>query len=176
MAVGSSEDDHGVMTGTTPAPSVLKRAELLGRYHSGFTALSAALADVTDEDLDRPPTGGGWTARQIVHHLADAETRSYLRLREVLTGDPAIIQAYDEPLWAATLPSYRLPIAASVAVIEAVRASTAELLAVMSDDDWTRQTTHSEAGIFTVDIWLDWYANHPHDHAAQIRRAIEGVE
>src|SRR5690349_24380123 len=148
-----------------------ERARLLERYRDGAGAVSDALAGATEADLDRRPPGDGeWTAREIVHHLADSESMAYIRLRRVLAEDDPLIQGYDEPEWARRL-HYDRPIEPSLAVARAVRASSAQLLASLDDAEWSRTGTHSESGSSGVERWLHIYAGHPADHAAQIRRA-----
>lgn len=154
--------------------AAMDRQDLIARYRTGYAAVVESLTGITDTELDRRPAPGAWTTREIVHHLADAETRSYLRTREILTGSPALVQAYDQDEWVATLPTYRLPIAASLVTLQAVRASTEQLIDSMTQADWGRSSTHSESGAFSADTWLEWYAVHPHEHAAQIVRARRG--
>lgn len=147
------------------------RNELLERYRAGSAAVDAAIAGASDEDLDRDPGDGGWTARQVAHHLADSEAMAYTRLRRLVAdADPVVIQGYDEPRWAERL-HYDRPIAPSVAVLHAVRAASLALLERLTPEEWERHGTHSESGAYGVDDWLRIYAAHPHDHAAQIRAA-----
>ena len=148
------------------------RRELIDRYHSGFDAVVEALEGITSDEMDLSTTGE-WSSRQIVHHLADAETNSYLRLRKLLAEDDTLIQAYDENLWA-TKSWYGGPIDGSLAVVKAVRESSGALLETMDEEQWARVGTHSVNGPFTVSTWLEWYSAHPHDHADQIRRARRG--
>ena len=148
------------------------RRSLTDRYHSGFDAVVEALDAITPDEMDRSSTGE-WSSRQIVHHLADAETNSYLRLRKLLAEDDTFIQAYDENVWAAK-SWYGGPIEGSLAVVKAVRESSSALLETMDEQQWARVGTHSENGPFAVTTWLEWYAAHPHDHADQIRRARRG--
>jgi hypothetical protein len=110
----------------------------------------------------------------VVHHLADSETNSYLRLRKLLAEDDAEIQAYDEARFAEVL-HYDRPIEHSLAVFEAVRTSSGELLDRLRDDDWSRAGTHTESGAYSVDDWLAIYADHAMDHAEQIARARSGA-
>ena len=147
-----------------------ERAALLQRYADGYAEVAAALAGATDADLDAPGDAGEWTARQVVHHLADSETNSYIRLRKLLAEEKPTLVGYDENLWAAAL-HYDRPIEASLAVFRAVRASSAELLARATDADWARTGTHSESGAYALEDWLRIYASHGHDHADQIRKA-----
>src|SRR3954470_875993 len=153
-----------------PMTVSIDRAPLLAVYAEGADAVTAALEGLTEEALDRRPAPDEWTAREIVHHLADAETRSAIRLRQLLAEDAPTIQGYDEERYARVL-HYDRPIATSLAVLRAVRASTLELLERLTDDDFLRQGTHTESGAYSVDTWLEVYAAHAHDHADQIRRA-----
>jgi hypothetical protein len=135
--------------------------------------LEDSLAGATDADLDRPQPAGEWTARQVVHHLADSESMAYIRLRRLLAEDDPIIDGYDEPEWARRL-HYDRPIEGSVAVVRAVRIASLQLLEALTPAEWQRTGTHSESGPYSVDRWLRIYAGHTHDHAAQIRHAKRG--
>ena len=148
----------------------MDRTELIERYRTGMADLDDALAGITDEELDRPEADGEWTARQIVHHLADGEAMSYTRLRRLVADDVPVIQGYDEPTFAKRL-HYDRPIATSLAVVRAVREASLELMAVMTTEDWTKTGIHSEHGTYSIDYWLELYAEHVHEHADQIRRA-----
>jgi len=149
-----------------------RRAELIASYRAGVAAVNKALEEATHEDLDRQPPHG-WSARMVVHHLADSETNSYLRLRKLLAEDSPSIQGYDEAEFARVL-HYDRPIAHDLAVFTAVRASSAELLDRLTEDDWRRTGTHSESGPYSVEDWLRIYAEHAVAHADQIRRARAG--
>jgi predicted NBD/HSP70 family sugar kinase len=149
------------------------RSALLARYKDGAAAVTAAVEGLSDDDLDRRPAPDEWTAREVVHHLADAEARSAIRLRQLLAEDAPTIQGYDEELYARAL-HYDRPIATSLALVDAVRASTAELLDRLTDTDFARCGTHTESGRYSVDTWLELYAAHAHDHADQLRRAATG--
>lgn len=147
------------------------RAALLERYRLGAAAVDAALAGIGEDALDHPAPDGGWTARQIAHHLADSEAMAYIRLRRLVADeDPVVIQAYDEPRWAERL-HYDRPIADAIAVVHAVRAASAALLEALTPAEWGREGTHSEGGAYSVMRWLQIYAEHPHEHAAQITAA-----
>lgn len=149
------------------------RASLLDLYRSAIADLDDAVAGLTDADLDRPQPSGGWSARQVIHHLADSEAMSYIRLRRLLAEDFPVIRGYDEPEWARRL-HYERPIEASLAVTRAVRAASLQLLEALGPDEWDRAGTHSEMGAYSVERWLRVYAGHTHEHADQIRRARRG--
>lgn len=151
----------------------IDRTALLGRYRSAVDDLDDAVAGITDADLDHLQASGGWTARQVIHHLADSETMAYIRLRRLIAEDGPVIRGYDEPEWARRL-HYNRPIETSLAVVAAVRAASLQLLEALTPSEWGRTGTHSESGAYSVDRWLSIYAGHTHDHADQIRKARRG--
>ena len=148
-----------------------ERQRLIDQYRDGITEVDKALAGATPEELDRRPGPDEWSAREVAHHLADSETMSTIRLRRLIAEDDPLIQAYDEPEWARRL-YYDRPIEASIEAFKSARRTTAEILARMTDAEWSRQGTHSEHhGSYSVERWLEIYAAHAHDHATQIRVA-----
>ncbi len=147
-----------------------RRAELIARYKDGYREVAAALDGATDEELDARPGPGQWTAREVVHHLADSEMMSAIRLRLLVAEENAAIRAYDEKAFARRL-HYDRPIASSLLAFQAARSCTGDLLDRMSEADFARQGTHPEHGSYGVDRWLEIYAQHAHTHAGQIRRA-----
>ena len=149
---------------------MMDRSALLGRFRTGYTDVEAALAGITDRELDHPAPDGGWTARQVVHHLADSEATAFIRLRRLIAEDEPTIQGYDEPEYARRL-HYERPIGSSLAVLQAVRKASLALLESLTPAEWERRGTHSESGAYTVDDWLRIYGGHSHDHANQIRVA-----
>jgi len=149
--------------------TVPDRTKLIAQYAQGHQAILDALAGSTPEELDAHPADG-WSPREIVHHLADSEMTSAIRLRLLLASERPAIAGYDENEFARRL-HYDRPIDASVEALRAARRTTAEILDRMSEADWAREGTHSESGRYTMDTWLEIYAVHAHNHAAQIRRA-----
>ena len=146
------------------------RQALVARYKQGYRTVADALQGATDAELDARPGPDKWTAREIVHHLADSEMQSAFRLRHMLASEKPTIAAYDQDEFARKL-HYDRPIAASLSAFKAARESTAELLDRMRDGDWSRTGTHPEHTDYGVEKWLKIYAAHAHDHADQIRRA-----
>ena len=147
-----------------------KRKELVAQYKDGYRAVSEALTGATEEELDAHPAPGKWSAREIVHHLADSEMTSAIRLRLLLATDAPAILGYDQDEFARRL-YYDRPIEASLEAFKAARRTTAEILEKMTDHEWLREGTHTEVGRYTVEKWLEIYAIHAHDHATQIRVA-----
>ncbi|MCL4811417.1 MAG: DinB family protein [Vicinamibacteraceae bacterium] len=146
------------------------RRQLVQQYRDGVQAVLDALDGITDAELDARPGPGQWTAREIVHHLADSEMTSAIRLRLLVAGDRPAIVGYDQDAFARRL-FYDRPIDASLLAFRAARETTAELLDRLSEDDWRRSGTHSEIGPYSVTLWLEIYAEHAVKHAGQIRRA-----
>ena len=134
-----------------------------------------ALRAVNDENIDRH-VEGGWSARQVIHHVADSETQSYARLRRLLAEPPgSLIQGYDEAAWAecGALGYRELATDHSLAVFVAVRRASLDVLERLSDPDLERYATHSETGRYTLRDWLDIYRAHPRAHARQLIEATQ---
>ncbi len=146
-----------------------RRHELIARYHAGHEAVAQALRDIKEEELDRSASGE-WTPRQIAHHLADSEIMSAIRLRRLIAEDAPVLGGYDEAEFARILTRDR-PIGPSIQAMRWARESSAQILASLTEQEWRRAGTHSESGPYSVETWLEIYAAHPHDHAAQIKRS-----
>jgi hypothetical protein len=152
-----------------------KRKELIETYKDGYRVVAEALAGAPDEELDTAPSPGKWTARQIVHHLADSEMTSAVRLRLlVATPNPQIL-GYDQEVFARSLYYKDRPIEASLDAFNAARRSTAEILERLTEAEWLREGTHSEIGRYTIERWLEIYASHAHGHATQIKAARDAA-
>ncbi len=146
------------------------RKKLIDQYKEGYRVVAAALAGATKEELDARPASGKWSAREIVHHLADSEMTSAIRLRLLIATDRPQIVGYDQDEFARRL-HYDRPIDASLEAFKSARSTTAELLDRMSETDWAREGTHTEVGPYPISRWLEIYAVHAHKHADQIRVA-----
>jgi len=122
------------------------------------------------EALTRHLLEGKWSAAEIVHHLADSEMASALRLRKLLTEDHAVIYGYDQEQYASRLKYNSRDIGPALEAFRAARSTTAQILNEMSDEDWKREGWHSESGAYSAERWLRIYADHAHNHATQIAR------
>jgi hypothetical protein len=147
-----------------------RRKELIGKYKDGYRAVAEALAGIGDEQLDTHPAPGKWSPREIVHHLADSEMTSAVRLRLLLAEERPTIHGYDQEEFARKL-HYDRPYQMSLEAFRYARECTAEILDQMTPAEWAREGTHSEHGRYTVERWLEIYADHAHNHAQQIRTA-----
>ena len=146
------------------------REALIDRYEDGFRAVAAALEEITDAELEAQEGPGEWCPREVVHHLADSEMTSAVRLRLLIAEDNPAIVGYDQEAFVRRLYPDR-PIGPSLAAFEAAREATAPILRRLTEEQWGRVGTHSESGPYGVEDWLRIYAGHAHDHADQIRRA-----
>jgi len=149
--------------------------DLCDEYEEATTVFAAAAAQATVDRLDRH-VDGEWSARQVIHHMADSETQSGIRLRRLL-AEPAgsLIQGYDEATWATTaaLGYEELPVEGALAVIAAVRAHTLAVLRRLTPADLAHYGEHTESGRYDVAEWFDIYCNHPRYHASQLLEALE---
>lgn len=152
-----------------------QRRALIERYKAGVAEVLAALDGFPENQLAAHPIPGKWSAAEIVHHLADSEGQSATRIRKLLTERHPVIQGYDQDEWARALRYNERPIAPALAAFRAARETTAQLLELMSDDDWRRLGWHSESGSYHAERWLEIYAEHAHGHAGQIRRLREAL-
>ena len=150
--------------------SPAERAELIAMYVDGPDVIDRALSGITSSEWDATEAPGEWSPRQVLHHLADSETTSAIRLRRLLVEDDPLIQGYDQDAFARLLHYDRDP-AVSLALFRAVRASTVEVIERMTDTDWSRQGRHSDTGTYTLEEWLRIYGVHAHEHADQIDRS-----
>src|SRR5688500_3226968 len=138
-----------------------ERETLIAQYRDGYATIAEALLKITPKELEAKPGPGRWSAREIVHHLADSEITAGVRLRRLLAEDRPQIQGYDQDEFARRL-HYDRPHEASLELFRTVRESTAELLERLQPADWLREGTHSESGRYTVETRLQPYAEHPH--------------
>jgi len=146
-----------------------ERKGLIARYKAGYQKVVAALRGIRPAELAWRPAAGEWSAREVVHHLADSETISGIRLRRLLVEDNPLIPGYDQAEYAVRFRYQERPMAPALEAFKAARATTAQLLDRMTEADWQRAGTHSESGAYSAEQWLDLYAEHAEIHAAQIR-------
>jgi len=147
-----------------------ERKSLIEKYSAGYQEVIKALDGFPAESLTAHLIPGKWSAREIIHHLADSESTSAIRLRRLLVEDKPLIQGYDQDQFASKLRYNERDMAPSLEAFRAARATTAQLLSLMSEEEWRREGVHSESGRYTVEDWLVIYAAHAHNHAAQIQR------
>ena len=128
----------------------------------------AATEALPDGGLDRPYREGGWTGRQVVHHLADSHMNSFVRFRLALTEDEPTVKPYDEAKWAELVDSRSAPVELSLSLLENLHDRWVMMLASMAPEQWSRVLVHPEIGRIDLDYMLQMYAWHSRHHVAHI--------
>lgn len=144
-----------------------ERNSKIGEIRDAPPIIRAAVQGLNDEQLDTPYRDGGWTVRQVVHHIADSHANAYLRFRWLATEEYPTIKTYDQDVWAA-LPDSRLPVTSSLKLIEGLHERWAAFLELLPDEAWSRRGLHPERGEVSIDDLLNIYAEHGAHHAGQI--------
>ncbi len=139
-------------------------------------ALRAAVANLTDAQLDTPYRPEGWTVRQVVHHVADSHMNAYLRFRFALTEDNPTIKPYDEAKWAELVDARTMPVSLSVDLLDRMHARLVTLLRSIPEGDFQRSLHHTQNGPMTVDALLGMYSWHGRHHVAHVTALRERMQ
>jgi hypothetical protein len=134
--------------------------------------LRAAVSGLSDVQLDTPYRDGGWTVRQVVHHVADSHSMCYIRMKLALTEDWPTVKGYDEAAWAKLADSRLLPVEVSLAMVESLHGRWVGLLEALSDEDFQKGYSHSEMGrqnLAKVLALYDWHSRHHTAHIVNLR-------
>ena len=144
------------------------RSNLILQVDACPQELRDAVAGLSDGQLDTPYRPGGWTVRQVVHHLPDSHINVYSRFRLALTEDEPAVRTFDHDGWA-ELPDARLaPISSSLELLRAVHSRWVLLMEALTDADWKRSFRHPEEGLLDLEFTLQRYAWHGRHHVAHI--------
>ncbi|WP_214072274.1 YfiT family bacillithiol transferase [Mucilaginibacter sp. dw_454] len=136
--------------------------------------MRTAVTGLTDEQLATQYRPGGWTIRQVVHHVADSHMNSIIRFKWALTEDTPTIKAYDQVKWA-QLADYKLPIESSLIMLEGIHQHLVALFESFTDEQWNRHFIHPETGAeITLKRNLALYAWHSQHHLAHITNTVTG--
>ena len=154
-------------------PTADGRAAALAAIAALPSQVRAAVDGLSDAALDTPYREGGWTARQVVHHLADSHLNASIRVRFALTEDAPTIKPYNEARWADLDDARTGDIAPSLAILDGLHARWSALLDSLSDDAFARTFVHPERErSYTLDEATEMYAWHGRHHLAHIEQAI----
>ena len=159
--VGKFEPPKGALT---PA----QRAQMIDTIAAQPAALRAAVAGFSAAQLDTPYREGGWTVRQVVHHVADSHMNAYVRMRLALTETNPTVKAYDEKTWAELPDARTMPPEVSLTLLDVMHQRWATMLRALTPEQFARTYAHPEYGTVSMDWVLAQYTWHGRHHTAQI--------
>lgn len=138
--------------------------------------LRQAVKGLSDDQLNTPYREGGWTVRQLVHHVPDSHMNAYIRCKLALTEDSPTIKPYDQAAWANLLDSARTPVEVSLSLLEAVHTRWVTLLRSLKPEEFLRKFNHPETGVQTIDSTVALYAWHSNHHLGHITALRERMK
>ena len=150
-----------------------QRAEWIRQIADTPARFRHAVQGLADDQLDTPYRDGGWTVRDLVHHLPDSHMNAYIRIKLGLTEENPSIKTYDEAAWAALPEPGITPTEVSLALLDAVHVRWVNTLRAMGEGDWARTIQHPEWGAMRLDQVLGLYAWHGRHHVAHVTRLRE---
>jgi uncharacterized damage-inducible protein DinB len=130
--------------------------------------LREAVASLSDEQLNTTYREGGWTLRQVVHHIADSHLNAFIRAKLIITEDHPTVKPYDQDLWAMLSDAKDYPIESSLSIIDGVQARLAAVFESATPEQMSRTAHHPEDGELSLEQILDRYATHGEGHLQQI--------
>jgi uncharacterized damage-inducible protein DinB len=130
--------------------------------------IRVAVEGLTPDQLDTPYREGGWTLRQVVHHLADSQLQGYVRFRLALTEQEPTIKPYDEKKWAELVDAKSAPVQVSLDLLDAIHHRWVLLLKRLSASEFACTLNHPERGVSSLDLNLSLYAWHGRHHTAHV--------
>ncbi len=151
-----------------------QRIELIEQIAAAPAHLRAAVAGLSEQQLNEPYRPGGWTVRQVVHHLPDSHLNAYIRFKLAVTEEQPTIKTYEEKLWAELHDAKTSPIEPSILLLESLHKRWVIFLKSLHHSDFSRTFYHPENGMMRLDYLLRLYAWHGRHHVAHITSLREG--
>ncbi|HTE44415.1 MAG TPA: putative metal-dependent hydrolase [Gemmatimonadaceae bacterium] len=148
--------------------TVAQRRSAIDAIADAPTQLRAAIRGLDDTQLDTPYRPGGWTVRQVVHHVPDSHMNAFVRFKLALTEDTPTIKPYDEAAWATLEDARTTPIETSLTLLDTLHDRWIRILNAMSPADFERKLNHPENGTMSLDQMLALYEWHGKHHVAHI--------
>jgi len=145
-----------------------QKAQCLDEIEQTPARLRAAVRGLNDQQLDTPYREGGWTVRQVVHHVPDSHMNSYVRFKLALTEDEPTIRPYMENLWAELPEAKSAPIELSLMLLESLHQRWMLALRGIKPEEWKRNLRHPEMGLLSLEKTLALYAWHGRHHVAHV--------
>src|SRR5579871_5474885 len=149
-------------------PAAEQRQQFIDEIAQTPANLRTAIQGFSEAQLDTPYRDGGWTVRQVVHHLPDSHLNSYVRFKLALTEDEPTIKPYAEDRWAELADTQATPVEVSLTLLDALHARWLKLLRSLTPEEWKRTFRHPELGAMTLEKTLALYAWHGRHHVAHI--------
>jgi hypothetical protein len=150
-----------------------QKAKFLDDVEQTPARMRAAVQGLTDKQLDTPYRDGGWTVRQVVHHVPDSHMNSYVRFKLALTEEEPTIRPYLENLWAELPEAKTAPIEISLTLLESLHKRWMMALRGIARSGWKRTVQHPEIGVLSLEKMLALYSWHGRHHVAHITRLRE---
>jgi hypothetical protein len=145
-----------------------ERADLIAVIEQAPARFRSLVSDLTDAQLDTPYRPGGWTIRQVVHHVPDSHMNAYVRMKLAVTEDAPAIRTYEEARWAELPEARSAPIGMSLALLDALHTRWVAFLRALPDTDFSRPFVHPQWGRVSIDEAIVMYSWHCRHHAAHI--------
>jgi len=149
-------------------PTPEQKRQFLDEIEQAPVRLRAAVAGLSDPQLDTPYRDGGWTVRQVVHHVPDSHMNSYIRFKLALTEDSPTIRTYMEDRWAELPEAKSAPIEVSLSLLENLHGRWMLFLRSLKPEDWKKTFRHPELGPMDLEKSLALYAWHGKHHVAHV--------
>jgi hypothetical protein len=149
-------------------PSEKQCQQFIADIAQAPVALRTSVEGLSPQQLDTPYREGGWTVRQVVHHLPDSHMNAYVRFKLALTEEEPTIKPYAEDRWAELADTKSTPVEVSLVMLDVLHQRWIELLKSLTPSDWKRQFRHPERGVVSLEMNLAMYAWHGKHHVAHV--------
>jgi hypothetical protein len=149
------------------------RDPLIHKFAALPAQVRAAVAGASDAELDTIYRDGGWTIRQVVHHLADSHIHAFCRVRFILTESNPAVKPYGQDAWASIPDACKGPLEPSLQILEGVHARMAAFFRALPEEAWTRTAIHAERGVLSMETFLTLYSGHGEKHLQHIAAGRE---
>jgi len=150
------------------APTEEQKQAFLDQIAQAPTKLRTAVKGLSEAQLDTEYRPGGWSVRQVVHHMPDSHLNSYVRFKLALTEDEPTIKTYAEDRWAELADTKATPVEVSLTLLDSLHDRWVRLLRSLTPEEWQRTFRHPELGPMTLEKTLALYAWHGQHHVAHI--------
>jgi hypothetical protein len=145
-----------------------ERRRKIGKIRDLPSLLEDAVKGLNDAQLDTPYRQGGWTVRQVVHHVADSHMNAVIRMKLILTEEKPALKPYDQDKWAVLSDTTNVPVGISLGILRGLHDRWFRLLENVKEADWGRAGYHPERGDVTLESVLNTYAEHGEKHVGHI--------